>query len=115
MTKYHKLVRDLIPEVVAEEGQIARARFARPEELRGLLFAKLREEIDELEEEPSVEELADVYEVLEALREHHDYSDEDVAKAREKKKVERGGFRQGVILESVRDEEDSADDQEDKS
>jgi predicted house-cleaning noncanonical NTP pyrophosphatase (MazG superfamily) len=52
-------------------------------------------------EAKNLEELADVMEVLFGLAEDLGYSEEDLVRAREGKKEERGGFKDGVVLERV--------------
>lgn len=64
-----KLVRDKIPEIV---GSGACVRTAKPKEIFGLLKEKLTEEVTELLEAQSsdefIEELADIAEVVDALK-----------------------------------------------
>jgi len=75
-----KLVRDHIPHIIRKSGHPcaldSEYRKAAPEEMKDLLNLKLREEADELlratTQQQALEELADLYTVIESLaREHH--------------------------------------------
>lgn len=96
MESYNKLVRDKIPEILDEKGISYEKRIASPEEYKAELVKKLGEEIQEFLEAGDVEELADVVEVIEALRQLPEYF--EVEAIRQKKREERGGFDQKIIL-----------------
>ena len=64
--------------------------------------AKLNEEVNEFLEDKHLEELADIMEVLFGLADSLGYSEEKLLKARDKKKEERGGFKDGIVLKSVK-------------
>lgn len=101
MRIYNKLVRDKIPEIIKADGRQYDISIVEKEELQGLLEDKLREEVNEYLEDKNLEELADVMEVLFGLAESLGYSEEELMKKREEKKEERGGFREGIVLEIV--------------
>ncbi|NPA96659.1 MAG: nucleoside triphosphate pyrophosphohydrolase [Crenarchaeota archaeon] len=88
-----KLVRDRIP-------RLCKARFVRVdrETMCSLLRYKLLEEVAEFVRSPSVEELADIVEVVDALSRCLGASLADVLVAKEVKRVERGGFEEGYVL-----------------
>lgn len=96
MTKYEKLVRDRIPEILDAKGIPYEQRIATDAEYKAELVKKLLEEAEEFAEATSVEELADVFEVVLALKRLPEYLDlEQVA---ESKRDERGGFEHRYIL-----------------
>ncbi len=99
MKIYNKLVRDKIPEIIKDDGRQCDIYIAQKKELQELLEDKLREEVNEYLEAKNLEELADVMEVLFGLAESLGYSEEELVKKREEKKEERGGFREGIVLE----------------
>ncbi|SFB11307.1 nucleoside triphosphate pyrophosphohydrolase [Clostridium frigidicarnis] len=101
MKKYDKLVRDLIPEIIRKDGKECSVKIVSEKEKLPLLEEKLKEEVNEYLEDKNIEELADVIEVLFGLAEALGYSEEDLVKAREKKRDERGGFKDGVVLGEV--------------
>jgi predicted house-cleaning noncanonical NTP pyrophosphatase (MazG superfamily) len=96
MESYNKLVRDRIPEILDGKGIPYEKRVASPEEYKNALIKKLSEETAEFSEAGDSEELADVLEVIEALRNLPEYK--DVETLRLKKREERGGFDGKIIL-----------------
>ena len=97
MESYNKLVRDKIPEILDQKGVWYEKRIANDEEYRIELIKKLGEEAQEfIESGGSIEELADVLEVIESLKTLPEYG--QVEQIRIKKKEERGGFEERVIL-----------------
>jgi predicted house-cleaning noncanonical NTP pyrophosphatase (MazG superfamily) len=65
--RFNKLVRDKIPEIIAESGQKACVRVLDESEMLTYLEKKLDEEVREFHESKSIEELADIFEVLKEL------------------------------------------------
>ncbi len=96
MEKYNKLVRDRIPEILDEKGKSYEKRVASLEEYRNELLKKLDEETKEFQEACDPEELADLIEVIEALKQLPEFA--DVEGIRRKKREERGGFDKRIIL-----------------
>jgi predicted house-cleaning noncanonical NTP pyrophosphatase (MazG superfamily) len=101
MKVYIKLVRDKIPQIIEADGRKCEIRIADKKEHYELLEAKLQEEVQEFLEAKNLEELADVMEVLYTLADNLGYSEEELMKKRKEKKEERGGFREGLVLERV--------------
>ena len=96
MKIYNKLVRDKIPEILERKGVSYEKRIASPEEYKEELVKKLVEEVGEFTEAGDPEELADVLEVIEALRKLPEY--DKVEDLRLQKREERGGFDEKIIL-----------------
>ncbi|MDO8231598.1 MAG: nucleoside triphosphate pyrophosphohydrolase [bacterium] len=96
MIHYEKLVRDKIPEILDKKSVSYEKRIASPEEYRTALIKKLEEEVDEFSKEGNPEELADIMEVIGALKKLPEY--QDVEKIRLEKLRERGGFSEKIIL-----------------
>lgn len=94
--KYTKLVRDKIPEILDAKGVPYEKRVASDTEYKSELIKKLEEEINEFKEEGSVEELADILEVVNALKNLPDYA--SVLDIQKTKREERGGFENKIIL-----------------
>ena len=105
MTVYNKLVRDKIPEILDSKGLSYLAHKAGDEELMSYLKKKLVEEVEEFSEEPSINELADIQEVVYALLDELGHSKEQLEQAREEKQSSRGSFKEKWILGEVIDEE----------
>ena len=84
---YNKLVRDKIPEEINKmKGRKANYKILNDNEYLQELDKKLFEEAHEFIEEHSVEELADLMEVISAIIKLRNISLEDVEKARKIKK-----------------------------
>ena len=63
------------------------------------LKEKLLEEIEEFSKDESIEELADILEVLDAIADYKKFEKEDVGRIKEKKSEERGRFEKRIILD----------------
>lgn len=96
MEKYNKLVRDKIPSILDAQGISYEKRIATSEEYKAELIKKLEEETKEFSEAGSPEELADVIEVVEALKKLPDYVNAE--ELRKKKFEDRGAFDQRIII-----------------
>lgn len=102
MTKYDKLVRDRIPEIIAARGGQARVRTCADEdEYLARLVAKLREEVEEFDRDRNAEELADILEVIKALCLRLGFDSREVEALRVKKEAERGAFEKRLVLEEA--------------
>lgn len=101
MAETDKLVRDRIPEVVRENGETPVTHVAEGPEYRMRLREKLCEEAEEFRESGDPEELADLLEVLAAIRDAEGFDDDRLERLRERKADERGRFDEGVVLERV--------------
>ncbi|WP_049968188.1 nucleoside triphosphate pyrophosphohydrolase [Haloferax prahovense] len=99
--EYDKLVRDDIPRIVRESGEMPVVHAADDEEFDRRLREKLVEEAEEFAESGRVEELADVYAVVDAVLARRDEDWETVQTTAREKAAERGGFEDGIVLERV--------------
>lgn len=98
---YNKLVRDKIPEIIRAKGAEAKTRILSEEEHLEALIAKLHEELEEFKAEHSVEELADIKEVLIAIREAMGVHAGELEDVRRQKANSNGRFKKRIFLESV--------------
>ncbi len=98
---HNKLVRDKIPEIIEKSGKTAVCRTLSDEEYLEMLDQKLTEELDEYLKDQSMEEIADLLEVIYAVVKARGSSIEEVEKIRLLKKENRGGFEDKVFLECV--------------
>ena len=101
MTKYDKLVRDLIPDIIRAKGTEPKVRLASQEEYVAKLREKLQEEVNEYLASGSSEELADIQEVVHALGALAGHGPAHLEDIRAKKAAERGGFKERIILEEA--------------
>lgn len=95
---YNKLVRDKIPEIIENKGGKATFRILSEEEYPIFLEAKLEEEVGEYHRDKTVEELADILEVVYALAAVHGVSKEQLALVYHRKHEQRGGFDRKLLL-----------------
>lgn len=99
---FKKVVRDKIPDAIAQKGEVVTQLKIKGEELIAALKTKLIEEAVEVMDTRStaetIEELADVLEVVHALSHHLKVSMKSVEDARKKKRQKRGGFDDGKVL-----------------
>ena len=100
--KYHKLVRDKIPELIEKEGKESVCSILSDEEYLEFLDRKLSEELEEYLEDKSMEELADLLEVMMAVAKARGSSIEEIERIRQQKADKRGGFEKKILLEEVR-------------
>jgi predicted house-cleaning noncanonical NTP pyrophosphatase (MazG superfamily) len=96
--KYDKLVRDKIPEIIESQGKQCKVYVAVNDDYQQRLKDKLQEEVQEFLEDPCVEELADIEEVLLSIAEINNW---DLTGARITKNFNRGGFRRRFVLQEV--------------
>ena len=100
-TVYHKLVRDRIPEIIEQAGQKCVCSVLSDDEYLKMLDEKLNEELAEYQESKSMEELADLLEVVRAVALARGSSPEEVEEIRRMKADLRGGFEKKILLEEV--------------
>lgn len=98
---YNKLVRDKIVDIINKEGKQATYSVLNDEEYLNELNKKLIEESHEFIEENSIEELADVMEVIESIMSVKNISWDEVREIQNSKRNKRGGFEDKIYLETV--------------
>ena len=91
-----KLVRDKIPEIIKNDGKTPIIEILSNEDYLKELDKKLNEEVAEYQADKSVEEMADILEVLFAVCEARGYSVEELLKVKEAKREKRGGFKDKI-------------------
>jgi predicted house-cleaning noncanonical NTP pyrophosphatase (MazG superfamily) len=96
-----KLVRDNIPEIILNDGQIPVYHIAEDHEFKQELFKKVVEELEEFREDPCAEEAADLIEVVYSLAEAHGFSIHDIIETGMAKSQIVGGFKRRVILDKI--------------
>ncbi|OAS85342.1 nucleoside triphosphate pyrophosphohydrolase [Metabacillus litoralis] len=108
MPVYNKLVRGKIPEIIEKSGKkyttkiLSKEEYIKELQVKG--FEELKEYVEAKEKESSLEELADVLEIIHALAEYHGSSVNEIEEIRKKRAVEREGFKEKIYLVEVEDE-----------
>ena len=100
---YHKLVRDRIPEIIEADGKTCVTEILPDEQYLEMLDAKLTEELSEYQESHSLEELADLLEVLRVVVKARGWTWEELELVRQGKAAKRGGFEKRILLKEVRE------------
>ena len=108
---YNKLIRDGIPEIIAESGKTCEVKELSPDAFLQALSAKLVEEAREVQEavkqggrEEMVKELADLNEVVETLCDLLGIDPKQVSETQQQRRKTRGGFTRRLWLEWVEDD-----------
>ena len=104
-TVYNKLVRDRIPEIIEASGKSCTCQVLDDQAYLAALDEKLNEELSEYRQDKSMEELADLLEVIHAAANARGSSFEEVEQLRKAKAKKRGGFDQRIFLEKVIEDE----------
>ena len=103
--KFNKLVRDRIPEIIEINGKRCVWSTLSEEDYLVYLDEKLNEELVEYQQSKSMEELAELIEVIRAVVVARGYSIEKVEALRRDKAEKRGRFEKRILLTEVRSEE----------
>ena len=101
MIKYNKLVREKIPEIIMRSGKHCEFSTLDDSDFLAMLDAKLIEELNEYQESKSLEELADLLEVIMAVAKARGSSFDEIEAIRKDKVEKRGGFYNRILLQSV--------------
>lgn len=102
--KLPKLIRDKLTDKFIRRGINYKVSYISGEEYIQALDAKLDEEVAEFKADHSLEELADILEVLLAATRAHGYSVDELLLARGEKALELGGFLLGCRLDEIEEE-----------
>ena len=100
-TVYNKLVRDRIPEIIEASGKTCVAVTLPDDAYIRMLDAKLNEELAEYQQSKSLEELADLLEVMGAVVKARGYTWDDLTRVRKEKCAARGAFDKRIFLREV--------------
>ena len=98
---YNKAIRDKIPEIIMHSGKQCKVTRLPDEEFLLELERKLEEEITEYQTSKSLEELADIIEVILRILELKHSSEQDLKEIRILKKKNRGAFSNNLFLLEV--------------
>lgn len=103
--EFNKLVRDNIPDIIASNGEESVTRILADEDYKVELYKKLLEEANEVisskNSDETIEELADVLEILKSIAELNGKKLDDVVEVAKQKRLKRGGFERRIFLEKT--------------
>ena len=98
MIQYNKAIRDKIPEIIRESGSKCNIKTLSEKEFLEKMEKKLDEEVAEYHQSKSVEEIADIIEVLERVAALRGTSVEELMRIKEEKAQKRGKFEKNLFL-----------------
>ena len=101
MIEYDKLIRDKIPEIIEQSGKKCIVEVMDNDTYIEYLDQKLNEELAEYQQNKSIEELADLLEVMYAVVVARGYSVAELERIRLEKSEKRGAFEKRLLLKSV--------------
>jgi len=115
ITKYNKLIRDNIPEIIKADGEIHITQILDDEEFKYYLDKKLQEEVNEYlkiskdlnidssysEKFSETDELIDIAEVLYTILEYRNIPIEKFEKYRLEKRNKKGYFKSRILLKDI--------------
>jgi len=99
----NKLVRDKIPSIIIENGEMPNFRIMEDDEFLKALNEKLSEEVAEYQRSGSMEELADILQVICTISDVIGRGFKEVEYLKDEKALERGAFKTQTFLESIDD------------
>lgn len=94
---YNKLVRDKIPKHIKSLGKPCKYHIADENEYWQKLKEKLLEEVQEFQEDNSEKEIADLFEVIDAICKYKNWNKKDILKLKKERAKERGKFKKRII------------------
>lgn len=102
---HNKLVRDRIPEIIEKDNKTCKVRVLDDFEYLECLKSKLLEEGNEVKNANSrieiIKEIADVLEVLDAIKACYAITDDEIMDIKNKKATSNGAFNKKLFLEYV--------------
>lgn len=98
--EYNKAIRDKIPEIIKKTGKSCTVKQLEDPEFLTALENKLMEEINEYYESHSIEELADLLEVIYRIAELKGVTQKNLDQIRVQKNKDRGNFSKNLFLVS---------------
>ena len=96
-----KIVRDQIPDLIAESGRTPVYSIVSTEDAIAGLETKLSEELAEYLADHSLEEMADLLEVMHGILYHKGITWDQLEEVRLIKRAERGGFERRLLLTDI--------------
>jgi predicted house-cleaning noncanonical NTP pyrophosphatase (MazG superfamily) len=97
----NKLVRDNMLEIIKSNGQVADYEILDVDRMKEELLVKLFEECNEFKNDLSIEELADVLEVIDGIILHYGIDRKELEKVKIAKLAKHGGFSKKIYLKTV--------------
>jgi predicted house-cleaning noncanonical NTP pyrophosphatase (MazG superfamily) len=101
LKSYNKAIRDKIPEIIQKDGKSCDFKKLSDDEFLVQLEKKLYEEIEEYTQSKSIEELADLLEIIERIAELKGTTVSKLFEIKNQKIEKRGKFEKNLFLIST--------------
>ncbi len=101
---YNKLIRDNNVKIMQDKGCRVTYEILDDKRYGEELDKKLKEEVEEYLDDYSIEEMADVMEVIYAILKYRGVSMEEVEKIRKQKRDRKGAFEKKIFLKDVEED-----------
>ena len=105
ISKFINLLISIIRAIIESNGEESITRVLEKDEYRTELYKKLLEEANEVisskTSDETIEELADVLEILKSIAELNGKKLDDVVEVAKQKRLKRGGFEKRIFLEKT--------------
>lgn len=98
---FNKLVRDKIPAIIRRQGEMPTTKILTDQAYSNALKEKLSEEVLEFQDSESLEELADILEVVYAIASQLGSNQQELEEIRLTKRSARGGFEEKIATVQV--------------
>lgn len=99
MKKYNKLVRDNIPDIIMAKGEECLFHIADKYEYKQKLIEKLVEQSEEFTKDESIEKMASIFEVIDAICAYKGFEKDRILEVQAEKRIKRGGFDGMIVLD----------------
>jgi predicted house-cleaning noncanonical NTP pyrophosphatase (MazG superfamily)/8-oxo-dGTP pyrophosphatase MutT (NUDIX family) len=96
-----KLVRDKIPQIIRENNEKSKTQILTDGEILDWVLEKIVEEADELKNNPSAGELADLLEIVDRFKSLSNIDENEIENIRRSKAEKRGKFEKNIVLEDI--------------
>ncbi len=100
---YNKLIRDNIPTILQQKGITTKTHIADKKEYTKKLLEKLEEEVKEYTQSQTIDEMADIFEVITTILKEKQWTIEQVIAVQQQKREQKGAFTARIILEETKE------------
>ncbi len=100
-----KLVRDKIPQIIEQSGKKCEIKILSEQEFKTALWEKLQEEVEEAIATQTtnelMEELADIYEVIDNILTTYNLDQQIIFQLQQEKRKNKGGFQKKIKVSKI--------------
>lgn len=101
MSKFNKIVRDKVPEIIQASKKTCDVSYVSDKEAVEFLTKRIIQEAKDFQDGYKKEELANLYEVLDAIMNKKGWRKSEIDRLRNEKNKNKGSFKNNIILKTV--------------